>query len=239
VIIPLYNYAQYITEALESVAAQTMAPLDLIVVDDCSTDEGPAIARAWMMAHQSRFGRLVLVHNAANVGLGPSRNIGFATAETRYVIPLDADNRLLPEFASRCCAAADASGAAFVYTMIQSFGDKEEVTGIVDYMPMRLAAGNYIDAMALVRVSAWAWIGGYDDVRVSKAQISGWEDYDLWCRCAEAGMYGRHIAEILAEYRVHTQSMLHTTTDVKVNKRRLIAGMRERHPWLLDGVAND
>jgi glycosyltransferase involved in cell wall biosynthesis len=233
VVIPLYNYAQHITDALDSVAGQTLAVLDLIVVDDGSADDGPDIARAWMLAHQNRFGRLVLVRNDANVGLGPSRNIGFAHAESRYVVPLDADNRLLPAFAERCLAQADATGAAFVHTKIQNFGGSDAIVGLEPYTPMRLAAGNSIDAMALVRLSAWAMAGGYDNVRF------GWEDYDFWCRLAEQGQFGSHIDEVLAEYRVHPASMLSMITDRPANKRRLIADMRARHPWVLDGVARD
>jgi SAM-dependent methyltransferase/glycosyltransferase involved in cell wall biosynthesis len=233
VIIPLYNYMDTIAEALESVAAQTLAPLDLIVVDDASTDAGALVAREWMVAHRHRFGRLVLARNAENAGLGPTRNVGFALAETRYVIQLDADNRLLPEFATRLLAKAEESGAAFVFPLIQTFGDDDEIRGRAPYAPMRLACGNSIDAMALVRVSAWAAVGGVDDVRF------GWEDYDMWCRFAERGMFGAQVPEVLAEYRVHPRSMLHTETDLEGNKRRLIADLRARHPWVLDGVAED
>jgi SAM-dependent methyltransferase/GT2 family glycosyltransferase/glycosyltransferase involved in cell wall biosynthesis len=232
IVIPLYNYIETILEALESAASQSLETLDLILVDDGSTDGGADAARTWMLAHRHRFGRLVLARNEANSGLGPTRNVGFALAETRYVVQLDADNRLLPDFAARCLAKAEATGAAFVYPQIQCFGDSDEIVGIDPYSPMRLASGNTIDAMALVRVSAWAAVGGADNVRF------GWEDYDLWCRFAEHGMFGAQIHEVLAEYRVHRRSMLRTSTDVAENKRRLIADMRRRHPWVLDGVAS-
>jgi GT2 family glycosyltransferase/SAM-dependent methyltransferase/glycosyltransferase involved in cell wall biosynthesis len=233
VIIPLYNYIETIAEALESVAAQTLAALDLIVIDDASTDAGARVARDWMVAHRHRFGRLVLARNTENAGLGPTRNVGFALAETRYVIQLDADNRLLPDFAARLLAKAEESGAAFVFPLIQTFGDDDEIRGRAPYAPMRLACGNSIDAMALVRVSAWAAVGGVDNVRF------GWEDYDLWCRFAERGMFGAQVPDVLAEYRVHPRSMLHTETDLEANKRRLIADLRTRHPWVLDAVAED
>jgi glycosyltransferase involved in cell wall biosynthesis len=233
VIIPLHNYAGTILEALESAAAQTLPALDLIVIDDASTDDGPKIARAWMLAHRHRFGRLVLARNEANAKLGPTRNVGFALAETRYVVQLDADNRLLPDFSARCLEVAEATGAAFVHPMIQCFGDSDEIIGKSPYAPLGLASGNSIDAMALVQVAAWAGAGGADDVRF------GWEDYDLWCRFAERGMFGAHVPEVLAEYRVHAGSMLRTSTDLADNKRSLIADMRARHPWVLDGVAAD
>ena len=101
VIVPLYNYAQYVEEALESVRMQSLAPLDLIVIDDTSTDNSADVARAWLERNAARFNRVLLLRNAANAGLGVTRNAGFAAAETPYVLPLDADDRLLPG----CCEA--------------------------------------------------------------------------------------------------------------------------------------
>ncbi|OYX34661.1 MAG: hypothetical protein B7Y99_05015, partial [Caulobacterales bacterium 32-69-10] len=80
--------------------------------------------------------------------------------------------------------------------------------------------------MALVRRSAWAAVGGYDHIRF------GWEDYDFWCKLVEQGMFGEQVAEVLAEYRVHNDSMLRSQTDVNANKRRLLADIHRRHPWL-------
>ena len=94
------------------------------------------------------------------------------------------------------------------------------------FLAARLVSGNFIDAMALVRRDAWAAAGGYDHVKF------GWEDYDFWCRLVELGLWGEHVQEILADYRAHEQSMLHTQTDIKANKIALIGDMKNRHPWL-------
>jgi hypothetical protein len=92
---------------------------------------------------------------------------------------------------------------------------------------LRLAAGNFIDATALIRLAAWAAAGGYDHVRF------GWEDYDFWCRIAERGGFGQHVPQMLVEYRVHRRSMLRETTDEVDNKQALIYDMQQRHPWIL------
>jgi predicted dithiol-disulfide oxidoreductase (DUF899 family) len=60
----------------------------------------------------------------------------------------------------------------------------------------------------------------------------GWEDYDFWCRLAEYGAYGVQVPETLADYRVHRNSMLHTTTEVRDHKNDLVADLTRRHPWL-------
>ncbi|MGI3778225.1 MAG: glycosyltransferase, partial [Janthinobacterium lividum] len=225
VVIPVYNYADFVVEALESVAAQDLRPLDLVVVDDGSTDESVPMVLDWVRAHAGRFNRVEVRRHLANAGLGFARNSAFAAAETPFVLPLDADNRLAPA----CCArllAAMAGGAAFAYPQIRSFGDSDQVFGVLPFSPGRLMSGNYVDAMALVAKWAWAAGGGYDHVRF------GWEDYDFWCRLVERGLWGEAVPEVLAEYRVHRGSMIHTQTEQRANKRSLVDDMERRHPWL-------
>jgi hypothetical protein len=226
VAVPLYNYAGMVDEALISVRDQTTEALDLIVVDDASTDESFAVAKRWLEANADRFNRVMLIRNARNAGLGFTRNVAFANAETPYVLPLDADNRLRPECVERALAAIEPAAAAFAYPALQEFGESDKQANVHAWLAARLVSGNYIDAMALVRLSAWAAVGGYDHVR------HGWEDYDLWCRMVERGMFGVRMPEILAEYRVHGRAMVQTQTNVLENKLELIASMEERHPWL-------
>ncbi len=225
VVIPVYNYAEYVVEALESVAAQDLQPLDLVVVDDGSGDESVPMVLDWVRANAGRFNRVVVRRHLANAGLGFARNSAFAAAETPFVLPLDADNRLAPGCCTRLLAAM-AGGAAFAYPQIRSFGDSDLVFGVLPFSPGRLMSGNYVDAMALVAKWAWAAGGGYDHVRF------GWEDYDFWCRLVERGLWGEAVGEVLAEYRVHRGSMIHTQTEQRDNKRALVDDMERRHPWL-------
>jgi glycosyltransferase involved in cell wall biosynthesis len=226
VIIPLHNYSGFVVEALDSVRAQTIDVRDLVVVDDASTDDSLAIARDWAERNRSRFNRIVVLRNRTNAGLARTRNAGFDAAETPYVLPLDADNVLLPECCARTLEAVQASHAAFAYPAIQYFGGKDHEIGVAAFSPMGLAGGNYIDAMALVSKAAWAAVGGYAHIE------HGWEDYDFWCRFAERGLLGVKVPEVLAEYRVHRKSMLHTATDVTDNKTTVIEQLESRHAWL-------
>lgn len=226
VVIPLYNYERYIREALDSVASQTLEVLDLVVVDDASTDNSLAVAEQWITQHLPRFNRVLLCRNDSNSGLALTRNSAFARAETQYVLPLDADNILLPNCAETLLKAIEPINAAFVYPGIQRFGNSDGVFGFEPFDPNRLMTGNYIDAMALVRKSAWAQAGGYDHIQY------GWEDFDFWCKFVERGLWGQNVPEVLARYRVHGQSMLHTETDLSDNKKALIANLQARHPWL-------
>jgi len=226
VVIPLHDYAQYVVEALESVRAQTLEMLDLIVVDDASTDSSLSLVVGWAERNARRFNRILVLRNKTNAGLGATRNTGVDAADTPFVLLLDADNRLRPECGAVCLSVVRESGAAFVYPQLQQFGEKCDLMGNCPFEPGRLIGGNYIDALALVSKEAWAAVGGYRVFRVM-----GWEDYDFWCRLVENGFWGCRAGDSpLAEYRVHGNSMLRTITDR--NSRQLFAEMEDRHTWL-------
>jgi glycosyltransferase involved in cell wall biosynthesis len=227
VVIPLYNYAEYIVEALESVRTQKLAALDLIVVDDQSTDDSLSVALHWLEANASRFNRAILLHNRINSGLAATRNAGFEAADTHYVLPLDADNRLLPDCTAACLQTARNTGAAIAYPVIQEFGMQQDLRGDWPFDAVRLQFGNYIDAMALISKSAWVAVGGYDRGH------GGWEDFDLWCRLVEHGFWGERVpGGPLAEYRVHPDSMMQTSNSQPEVMRGIIDDFSAAHPWL-------
>ena len=233
VVIPVHNYAHFVVEALDSVQRQTLKAIDLIVVDDASSDDSLGVVSDWARRNAGRFNRISVLSNRANAGLSLTRNVGIDAAETPFVFLLDADNRILPECCDACLQVIRTTRAAFAYPQIRCFGDSDEVIGTPPFEPMRLAGGNYIDAMALVAKWGWAAVGGYSHLH------HGWEDYDFWCSLVEHGCWGTAVPRILAEYRVHGASMLHTTTDVAANKRELICELERRHPWLAIPSATD
>jgi glycosyltransferase involved in cell wall biosynthesis/SAM-dependent methyltransferase len=227
VIVPLYNYASFVIEALDSVVGQTIRELDLIVIDDRSTDESLGVVLSWAKANATRFNRISVLQNQVNSGLGSTRNVGFDAAETPFVLALDADNRLLPDCAANCLDAALSTGAAFAYPIIKQFGGAQEWMGVTGYDPVRLSHGNYIDAMALISKAAWVAVGGYDHKR------TGWEDFDFWCKLAERGLRGERVpGEPLAEYRLHPSSMIRSAMAHPETVRAMMDHLEKRHPWL-------
>ena len=231
VVVPVYNYAGTVVEALDSVKAQTLEDLDLIVVEDDSPDDSLAVVTAWAEENAERFNRILVLSHVDNAGLACTRNRGFEEAETPYVLPLDADNILLPDCAASLLEALEASGAAFAYPHIRQFGpevdpEQELVMGHTEYTAARLLAMNYIDAMALVRRSAWRAAGGY------RLGLLGWEDYEIWCSFAELGLYGLRVSHVHALYRVHGDSMLRTVTHTGDKLDRAREAITDLHPWL-------
>ena len=202
--------------------------LDLIVVDDCSTDESLEVAAAWVRRNENRFNRAAVVRTEPNAGLGPVRNLGFAMAETQYVMPLDADNRLRPSCVLSCLQAIRYSGASFVYPEIRAIWRVQPPARRGPLMIQRDSSAEiYVDAMALVAKSAWAAVGGFPDARL------GWEDYEFWCRLVERGHWGHKLGEELAEvpcsWGVYVAAISQRRQKTNVVLQSVF---KKNHPWL-------
>ena len=132
VCISLYSYQDYITETLESVQQQTQLDLDLIVVEDRSTDNSLAVARDWMTRHAKRFNSVHLVQHEQNQGLSAARNTAISISKTPNLFILDADNLLYPRCIERCLAALEADPqASLAYPIIEKFGEEPGLIGNV------------------------------------------------------------------------------------------------------------
>jgi GT2 family glycosyltransferase len=227
VVIPLYNYERYVVDALESVAEQSLDDLELVVVDDCSTDRSLAVVTDWLAGRWRRFVRATILRNRGNQGLPLTRNVGFTWAEAPLVFPLDADNRLAPDCLELLCGRLDGSAAAAVHPTLQRFGGCTYRHAAQPWSPDRLRHGNYIDAMALIRKSGWSHVGGY-----TKGDFVGWEDYELWCKFVEHSLWSEPVPEAVAFYRVHGESMLSTRTNAAGTRTEVVRAIHREHPWL-------
>ena len=227
VVIPLFNYERYVVEALESVARQSLDEIELVVVDDCSTDGSLQVATKWLAGRWRRFVRATILRTRGNQGLPLTRNTGFAHAEAPLVMPLDADNMLEPHCLELLHGRISGAACAAVHPTLQRFGECTYRHVAQPWSPDRLRHGNYIDAMALIRKSAWAHVGGY-----TKGGFVGWEDYELWCKFVEAGLWSDPLPEAVALYRVHAGSMLNTRTDTDESLPEVVRAIREAHPWV-------
>lgn len=224
VAVSLFNYENHIGECLASVARQDLENLNLIVVDDCSTDDSTDAAITWFEANKGRFRHAMLVGHPKNRGLAEARNTAFRHAVTDYVFVLDADNCLYPPAIRKLLAAIQGTQLGAAYSQLEFFGHAKGL-GYSDIWGKNLFQKmNYIDAMALVSVDAWRRVGGYSHIE------GGWEDWDFWCKFIDHGIDALFVPEILCKYRVHLNSMLRTETS---NRHNIVAGkMMIRHPWL-------
>jgi GT2 family glycosyltransferase len=231
VCISLFNYAGRILQALESVLAQTLSGLELIVVDDHSSDGGHELTRQWLAQHADRFCRTLLLRHQQNAGLAAARNTAFTAAQAPWCFVLDADNQLLPE-AVRCClqvARHAEPRVAVVHPLVERRLEGSQLQpssflSDLSWQGDRFRHGNVIDAMALIRRQAWQEVGGYCHIP------GGWEDFDFWCLLIDAGWHGLLCPQRLAIYNSHATSMLASST--KHRARSLSRLLEARHPWL-------
>src|SRR5262245_31064491 len=201
VIIPCYNYARFLPDAVASVLAQTCADWELIVVDDSSSDATLATAQQLMARHPDRRIRLFQQPNA---GPAAARNTGAQRAAGEYLLFLDADDMLVPTLLERAAAILREDPAiGFVYTGMRLFGQDRHDWPSVSFDMRLLTLDNYVPPHALVRRAAWQQVGGFDTAR----SLWAFEDWDFWLRVGAAGWQGWHIAEPLVYYRRHGRSL--------------------------------
>ena len=203
-----------------------MRGVELIVVDDVSTDQSFKVAENWLEANQHSFTRVVLARHDANSGLPYTRNIGFTLAMANYVFPIDADNLIYTRCLERCHAVMQQHQSAVVYHIVERFGAESGLINLAQWSRDTFRLGNQVDAMALISQFSWAKVGGYNST-----MRLGWEDYELWLRFCEAGLTGIRLP-ILGRYRVHQQSMTKTVTSKAKTVSTLKRTLQARYTWL-------
>jgi len=209
VLLTVYNHADLVGDAIRSVAFSEAHDVELIAVDDASTDDSVAAVRE--ACAEAPWLPTKLVRRSVNSGLAAvARNLGLEYARGEFVFILDADNEVLPLGIPKLTAALEGNPeAAFAYGILEKF-DASGSVGLeswLDWDPERLSYGNYADAMALIRRSVLEEVGGYP----GHQSLVGWEDYALWLAIAEAGMGGIRVPDFIGRYRVSPHSMLSIT----------------------------
>ena len=230
VLISVHNYGRFVRGAMESALGSRGVRVELVVIDDASTDGSPQVVREFMAEHPDAA--ITFVEQRINTGVQRARNLAFTVARAPFVFVLDADNLVFPDgIAKLRRALEDDPAAGYAYGLMERFGDARSLgvmnTGAWD--AARLAEDHYIDAMALVRVDGWQQVGGYV---TEQSMELGWEDYDLWLSFAMAGMHGAYVREFVGRYRVHGVSSLTVTT---LDTATLRARLQERHAAFFAG----
>ncbi len=194
VVIPCYNYGRFLEEAVDSVLAQSRQDFEIVVVDDGSTEEGTCS----LLESFERPKTTVL--RTENQGPAAARNTGIKASSGEYVVSLDADDRLHPQFLEKTAALLDSDDegkVGFVTTWLRRFGDDNGTLDAGDGSPVTLAMANNIHASALFRRQAWEKVGGYREF------FTGWEDWNLWLNIASKDYRWEVVPEELFFYRKH------------------------------------
>ena len=203
VLIPVYNGAAFLAEALASVRAQSFADWELLLVDDGSTDSTPAICAA-----AAASDRRVQVLRKANSGLSETLNLGLAEARGDWIARLDADDLMEPDRLARQLAflraRPDLGGAASFYTVIDREGrERQKVRplprDVAEIEPFLAGGGTlrFTHPTVTYRRDVALSVGGY------RRAFEPCEDVDFFLRFLEAGRPVLVQEEFLTRYRAH------------------------------------
>jgi glycosyltransferase involved in cell wall biosynthesis len=226
VVIPCHNATRFLKETLASIRVQTYHAVETILVNDGSD------SREDVRVLQS-LGRSVSRYiEQPHLGLPAARNTGFRAASSDYVVPLDADDLLEPDYISECMAALEEHpDAAFVYTDYRVFGDVRYTQHLNDYNLFELLDRNTLTYSGLIRKADWSMAGGYDE-----STRLGYEDWDFWLRLAEHCRFGFHLPKVLFKYRKHGPSLF---TEARSRDSELREKIRASHPRLHSRAGRD
>lgn len=171
VIVPCYKQAEFLPEALDSVFAQHYQNWECIIINDGSPDNTDAVAQTWL-AKDARFKYL----QQENQGPSAARNNAIRHSSGKYILPVDADDRIGPEYLSGAVAALEQDAELkLVYCRAAFFGDKHGEWQLPDYAPAEQLVRNLIFSCAVFRRTDFDQVGGYDE-----SFRHGYEDWEFW-----------------------------------------------------------
>ena len=201
IVLPVYNGAEYLAESIESVIAQTYANWELIIVNDCSTDDSLVIASDYA----AKDARIKVFTNPQNLKLPKTLNAGFEHASGVYYTWTSDDNRYKPD-ALRIMVdnLKKNPGAVMVYANYTTIDSNGKAIGLASKSePKFMFTGNVVGACFLYRADAAKKVGAYDP------NLFLAEDYDFWIRLYKVGLI-LHIDDELYYYRIHGKSLTET-----------------------------
>ncbi len=212
VVIPCFNYGRFLGDALESVARQTLQDLEVIVVNDGSTD--PYTCNLLENLQQPK----VQVIHQANTGPEGARNKGISKARGKYICCLDADDILEPTYLEKCVSMLESNpGIGFAYSWLHLFGDEQGTWETQDFDIDKILQYNHVLASAVFKKEDWLDVGGY-----RPEMRGGYEDWEFWIRLGAKGLRGKTIPELLFGHRRHGKTLTHKADAIAEELRERI-----------------
>lgn len=226
VVMPCFNHGQFLREAVASVTGLDRGDVELIVVDDGSTDE-----RTKNEMEKLRSEGIHVIRQV-NKGLAGARNAAVGLAKGQYIFPLDADDRMRGEWIDRAIQILDSEAAiGVVYGDAQCFGTRTDRWRVGPFDANRILDANYIHASAFYRKEVWERNGGYDGTM----PVQGFEDWDFWLSALERGWQFAYVPEIFFDYRQAEESMISNALRRVESVNEFVArkhGSMYRDAWL-------
>lgn len=207
IIVPCYNQAQYLDEALQSVLEQTYSNWECIVVNDGSPDYTEEVAKKWL----EKDGRFKYTYQE-NTGVSGARNSGITQAKGEFILPLDADDYLSVNYIEECIKNIEKVNIKVVYGKAIFFGEQEGELSLGKATIENLLKYNRIHCSGLYRKTDWSLNNGYDE-----NMKDGFEDWEFWINILKRGGETVLLEQCVLFYRI---KLLSRSTEINSNLKK-------------------
>lgn len=230
VIIPCYNQAEYVKEAIESVLNQTYENIEIVVINDASTDNSSDVIKEYSNKHEN----IIFLDEKVNKGVVKSRNLAIEKCSGDYILPVDADDKIASTFVEKAVKILNEDDEIrIVYSRVMFFGTINKEFKLEKFNPNRIIFNNCIPNTAVYRKADFVSVGGYKDY-----MKDGWEDWNMWLSILEIAPNKEKCAykidEIMLFYR---QVGGGSRSDFKLKKmNELFVNMIVNHPLLYSNL---
>jgi glycosyltransferase involved in cell wall biosynthesis len=195
IVIPCYNYGEFLEDAIQSCLDSTFHNFEIVVVNDGSTDPYTNSVLNNLDKPKTR-----VIHQK-HKGVSAARNLGIQESKGKYILPLDADDKIHAALIEKEYKILEETPElGFVTHWVQMFGTENRVLKFPPFDEKILLETNIVINTSLTRKKAWSDADGYNE------QMLGLEDWDFWMSLVEKGWKGSTIPEILFYYRRHGYS---------------------------------
>lgn len=193
IIVAHYNLGEYLDEAIASCRSQTYSNIEIIVVDDCSTER---LARRKIAGLPKKYPDIRLIQNQVNQGSAKTYNIGVEQARGVYCCCLDADDVLEPTYVAKVLACfGSEEKIGFATSWIQLFGESDLIQKTPRYDVPALLIRNLFSSASLFSKQAWKTVYGFDPA------MKTYRDWDFWISLVAKGYRWEVVPEPLIRYR--------------------------------------
>ena len=222
VVIPCYNQGKYIEECIESVKNQTYKNIEIIIVNDGSTDKFTNEILKKLENHKN-----IKVINIKNGGVANARNIGIRNSKGKYILPLDGDDKIHKKYIEMCIDAIKKEKGDIIYCICRRFGDTNKLLYLKNFSIKTMLQTNVVFCTAMFKKEDYEDTSGYNS-----NMKYGFEDWDFWLSMIEKKKSFYRINKVLFYYRIKKESR---NVKLKENNDRNIQSIkqiRENHKEL-------
>lgn len=197
VIVPAYNYANFIGECLDSVLSQTFKSWECIVIDNGSTDNTQEIVKSY----SNKDGR-IKYHYTNQKGVSLARNLAVSLSHGTYLLPLDADDKIDPTYLEKAVNIMNQNPEiSLVYCNAILFGSVNKKWILPDFNYKAMLIENSIFCTALIKKNEFLAVHGYN-----VNMVEGFEDWDFWIKYLANNKKVYKLNDILFYYRIKQHS---------------------------------